>query len=350
MSFTLHQEALNKLCRLCGRLASKSSSIAHVKQTAVPVNSYSKKIYELLQLSVWLDDDQVHPINLCWRCTRFLREESLDKAEHRESSPVSWEKHSRTGTCKTCEVYIKLCRGGRPAKRKRSGYGLPNVAITQTQLSVVETGPLSFNIASFESDLVPLNLDILHSATEESLFVCSICQCILGSPAVQTDCEHNFCAECLLGWFQHMKSKVVKCPVCNLEVNIQDVTVSPRVLRVQLQSLQTVCIQCGSLGKLEQMKRHVCPPKIRKPSKMSAVFYAPDAPIESQQKSSTQATEAARLLKSLASQHTRGDPIPPEIEEAADRWTWLKLKQTQNAKLKTLGRVSKNLKKKHFRS
>ena len=337
MSFLLHQEALSKLCRLCGRLVTKSSTSKY--DTTVPAITYAKEIQRLLDHNVWTDSEQVHPQYVCWRCVRFLRQD--DHSATRETAVVEWAKHSRTGKCETCQLYSRFRKGGRPVKRKRSGFGLPTVDNrhgTDDTQSVI-----SFSIGPIVSNPVPHTLDTLNT-TEEALFICCICLCILGSPAVQTLCEHNFCAECLLAWFQHTNSTSVKCPVCSILVNITDVTLSPRVLRVQLQTLPTVCVQCGTIGKLEKMKNHVCPQKPTQPTCKAGVFYPSQSSIQSQAgfTSECQVTQAARLLKSMASKHERGAPIPTEIEEAADRWTWLKLKQSQNARLKTLGRVSQN--------
>ena len=53
----------------------------------------------------------------------------------------------------------------------------------------------------------------------------------------------------------------------------------------------------------------------------------------------SEVSQATQLLKAAAASHVKGAPIPPEIEAVADRWTWLTLKTTGNAKLKTPGRA-----------
>ena len=55
-----------------------------------------------------------------------------------------------------------------------------------------------------------------------------------------------------------------------------------------------------------------------------------------------QAEEAAALLKQIASQHKKGTPIPAQIEEASDRWMWLKLhaRRGLEVRVKTPGRVT----------
>ena len=187
--------------------------------------------------------------------------------------------------------------------------------------------------------LVPPYLDVLPSgSSEESLFMCPICQCILGTPTVQTPCEHNYCAPCLLGWFKHSMKDTVPCPVCTASVNISEVKPCPRILRVQLSMLSTACITCGMIGKLENMLNHVCEQKCTKPT--SFVCYPSTETLASPEPSiEAKATMAARLLKSMAEEHIEGSPILPEIEAAADRWIWHKLRHTSSARLKKPGRV-----------
>ena len=334
MSFILHQEALNKLCRVCGRLTTTG---LHKNSSTVCTN-YTKEAERAFNINVWQDDALVHPRYLCWRCIRFLRHEASDsRSGPRETTIITWDKHSRTGKCDTCELYRTLCKGGRPIKRKRSGYGLPNCIRTQ-DVGTETSHCLTLNIPPYISQPVPHYLDILHSAADANLFICAICQCILGLPTVQTTCEHNFCADCLLAWFEYRQSNNVPCPICNTQVYIGDVTLCPRVLRVQLTTLPIVCCNCGTIGKLVSMKSHACPQQTPRPR--AAVYYSTSSPNKSKESYKTEATQAARLLKSMATKHVKGTPIPPEIEEAADRWTWLKLKQSQNVRLKTLGRVS----------
>ena len=63
-----------------------------------------------------------------------------------------------------------------------------------------------------------------------------------------------------------------------------------------------------------------------------------------QQTENLNPTNAARLLKRLAESHKAGNPIPTEIEEATDKWVWLKLQNAQPGMatpIRTGGRVSK---------
>ena len=64
--------------------------------------------------------------------------------------------------------------------------------------------------------------------------------------------------------------------------------------------------------------------------------------VDPQVSEDNDATNAARILKALASKHEAANPIPIEIEQATDRWMWIKLQQDKEHKafLHTGGRVS----------
>lgn len=348
MSLEFHKEALDKLCRVCGKLNSIRGSS---KQQAECCTAYSKELY-VCGISVWEDDPLCCPYQVCWRCCRTLRHV---KDKTREDNPAidaiqEWQRHSRTGQCETCELYKKQIKGGRPAKRKR-GDNLHNFGQNkQTIYSInsVRNSQVAFNITSTEeSSLVSYKLCILgKDPQEETLFICVICQCIIGSPSVQTPCEHNFCSQCLFKWFCFKDSYEVPCPICRSNVNYHDVAVSPRILRYQLSTLNTACIDCGTIGKLTTMASHNCPKKFNKSAQCHCKLceHPPSAPSPSENKHHSltqQATEAAVILKQFASEHKKGTPIPSMIEEATDRWTWLKLQVGRGleTRLKTPGRV-----------
>ena len=339
MSFLLHQHALNKLCRVCGRINTKAySSTSSIKNECI---NYAKELEIVFHQNIWKDDALVHPNKLCRSCERSLMHQRADSRSGPKETSVfdKWDKHTRTGHCPVCATFSKQQRGGRPQKRKRSGKGLSNV---NKQHDTIPTGTIPcFNCLTpaSSSELVPHNLDILsNSSSEATLFICTICQCILGTPTVQTPCEHHFCAECLLAWFKHCATNTVPCPICNTSVSIDDVNRCPRILRVQLTTLPTVCITCGTIGNLEQMKTHVC--SQARPKATSFVCYPTTDPLPCTEPTNNDVTAAARLLKLMASRHIKGTPIPMEIEAAADRWTLHKLRKNPNARLKTPGRVN----------
>lgn len=173
--------------------------------------------------------------------------------------------------------------------------------------------------------------------------MCCVCQCILSRPAVQTPCEHNFCAVCLSACYKHSKCNDIKCPVCNLMINYTQVAKSPRVLIVQLDNLVVVCSKCTKIGKLEHIVHHSCD-KPTNPAQHVKIVRAAKSPLKiSEPSTQVQIASATRILKDLAKSHTSGSPIPLEVEELADKWLWIKLQRDKSiTSIKTGGRVGSN--------
>ena len=184
-------------------------------------------------------------------------------------------------------------------------------------------------------------LDIFGRNTDDhSVFICSICQCIISNPSVQTPCEHYFCAVCLSSYFKFHRSTLLRCPSCQSQIQFTDIRESPRILNVQLQNLDVACSVCGVIGKLQSLAKHSCdvvsqhncPQK--KPRCTVVESVASTKPEDA-------LAEAANMLRKSALQHPHGQPIPLAIEKAADHWTWIKLNQRGKvATLETGGRVS----------
>ena len=91
MTFTLHQEALNKLCRLCGRLAfGKNNS------SATLCTKYIKEAGRAFNVNIWKDDELIHPRYMCWRCTRVMRHvASESRSGPRQTEAVIWSRHEQ---------------------------------------------------------------------------------------------------------------------------------------------------------------------------------------------------------------------------------------------------------------
>ena len=61
-------------------------------------------------------------------------------------------------------------------------------------------------------------------------FICPICQGVV-DPAVTTPCEHLFCEECLLRWFERKDRGSESCPSCNQLIDAESVTRPPRIIQ-----------------------------------------------------------------------------------------------------------------------
>ena len=53
MTLQYHNQALEKLCRVCGRLNSNSTALEH---TSVECTEYRKELDLVLQINIWFDE------------------------------------------------------------------------------------------------------------------------------------------------------------------------------------------------------------------------------------------------------------------------------------------------------
>ena len=335
MSFDFHVNALSKLCRCCGnRLQNKN----YEKRKFLHCCDCRKEISLIFNINTWADIQQQHPPCICNNCARKVRHLQAGTRQYTctstDSTDNNWPPHTRTSKCKVCTLF------------KEQSQLKGNIAKTKCSLGehVSSSNSLPFRItndnifAHFltqESTDVSPHLDFLVQRDEHSMFTCTLCQCIISLPSVQTPCEHYFCSSCLSDYFKFMENSSVKCPSCQQVVTFNNVTESPRLLQVQLKNLDVVCYTCSTIGKLVNLTHHSCaqlenlPPKKQKCTIVEIVPTKDDV------------AEAAKLLQEYASQHPPDKPIPQAIQKATDKWTWMKLSQQGKAAvLHTGGRVS----------
>ena len=340
-SYDFHLNILRKLCRCCGkRLTHKAQDTRKL----VEASSCRKEISLIFGVNTWEDSSDTHPRYICLNCSRKVRHLQAGTRDYKtpDTPAVDWTKHTRNKRCKICDLYHTNSKTG-PQPKSR--------AATKPISAVVE---LPFNISSsniFEhlsqttQDVLlesSPNLEVFgRKADEHSVFICSICQCIISKPSVQTPCEHYFCAVCLSSYFKFNRSTLLKCPSCMSQIQFTDIRESPRILNVQLQNLDVACGLCGVIGRLQSLAAHSChaSPKLNDPQSKHrrctvVESVAPTSPEDS-------LAEAAAILRKSALSHPPGQPIPLAVEKAADRWTWIKLNQRGKvATLETGGRVS----------
>ncbi|XP_071796167.1 uncharacterized protein [Asterias amurensis] len=339
MSFKFHQLGLTKICRVCTNRVKTSTR----KPTVC--KEFVKEIYNVFDVCTWADTPDQHPHHLCELCARKVRHQRAGTRDYgfkitslTQRIQKDWQKHPRTGSCDVCELLQKQSQGGPKPSSTKPKRGQP-VKVNAQQI-ILPYDCSSENIfcflqmptATFHQQ-VSASIEIIGHI-EQSLFTCAICLCILSRPCVQTPCQHNYCAVCLSAYFTHHKLTELKCPICMKLVNFNKVTASPRVLCVQLDSLDVACNKCSQIGNIHKVVGHKCEVTVDVRPRVTIVKHS--KVIESQAKStttfSTRVTDAARLLKSLANDHQQGNPIPHEIEQAADKWTWIKLNEHKEHK------------------
>ena len=127
----IHENAMKKLCRICGCTLT-GKLIYSVAESMVSLkNAFNVKFEE--------DTPNIHPKMYCRNCSY-----SLSHFETRGSATkiniVEWSKHS-DGDCNTCRRLEQQAKGGRPAKKSR--HGRPKlVGNTQTDPNLIDSSEI----------------------------------------------------------------------------------------------------------------------------------------------------------------------------------------------------------------
>lgn len=87
--------------------------------------------------------------------------------------------------------------------------------------------------------------------------VCPICSAVLQDPRLAPECEHAFCADCIMEWI----SRQPTCPVDRRAISVPDLKPVPRILRNLLARLDIRCDNeehgCSAVVKLDALARHI---------------------------------------------------------------------------------------------
>ena len=257
-----HQNALAELCRLCAKRAQtakeKKRNVVH------QVSKVSDLILEVFGVSTSHDMSDTHPALMCSQCYKMMsnvkrRGQSSAQSKYiddvKETDMSIWKSYNAQlpqTQCTVCSFYFTQSKGGRPAKLK-SGKGANYWRLTD-KFDHLLSDSLTLDPQSF--DLVGLPETLKHH------FVCSLCNSILSSRSVSTQCGHDFCSHCLSGKFPDcLKRTQIPCPKCNEPV-VFDTVVSLKMkqpkIYCQLLDLQVRCKLCKFIGTLSNLQEHKC--------------------------------------------------------------------------------------------
>lgn len=254
-----HLEALGNLCRFCGE---------KVKEDRVTTDTLlaAKEINAIWDISIWKDDRDRHPTHICHKCfrkVRHFRSGSRTYNKNADFQSPSWEKHSRTGPCDTCNLYKDLRLGSRGNKNKfkqapRTTQG--SIKMTQSLLPFDLNCTDIFNHfhSVFSVRQPPNNKLAIQDSTplhQQEFFNCPLCLCILSNP-VHSDCQHSFCSDCLTRLFQFHHNSSVPCPICQEIISFPSIKRCPNLLSIQLENLLVMCTSCHMSGPLSTLRCH----------------------------------------------------------------------------------------------
>ena len=89
--------------------------------------------------------------------------------------------------------------------------------------------------------------------------ICQICKCILPLRlACLTQCEHNFCTQCMSTLFKVKMSEFVPCFTCRTETAYQNVCRPNLQIISRIRDMPVTCNECEKTDSLELMSKHQC--------------------------------------------------------------------------------------------
>ncbi len=303
----VHRAALRSTCRVCIHRI-------NFKETNCTVEDSIKEIGQIWGIEAIKDQPDIHPSHICHRCYRkvkHIRNGTRAYSRSSEFQQFQFYKHNRTGTCLTCEKFLKSKNGSQanPTVNKKR---------TRTTASVPKPKPKNLPFSLTDSDIFfhlhnnksssDYRLEINSKSlpqNQHQFFICSICLCIISNP-VQSNCQHLFCSDCLTKLFQNYKDFSVPCPVCFSQICYHSVRFCPNILLTQLFSLAVFCSLCWAKGTLAQLANHECSTIITCTSSDSSPSW-PSNHLSSSSSSSlctSPIMHAANTLKTLTQNHT----------------------------------------------
>jgi len=95
-----------------------------------------------------------------------------------------------------------------------------------------------------------------EGSVDEEL-ICPICSAVLEDPRLAPECEHAFCADCIVQWLNRQQT----CPVDRRSISIAELKPVPRILKNLLSRLEIRCDNelygCSVVVKLDTLSHHL---------------------------------------------------------------------------------------------
>ena len=243
-----HNEALAKLCRVCGQLLSAAGRSTYCTKSS---QSLLKSVFGIESEH---DDPQVHPQRYCHHCRGVTyhtgkKEGGLYK-HHTEV--FRWSPHTDEG-CQICGHVKQLAKGGRKKKTSKRHIGRPPAEASAMRVLFKHTQ----RVAPPQLCQKPVEY-----AREQSLpltqLTCPICTDVVDRPVELTSCSSIVCCECLCQWLSTTEN--TKCPCC-YEDHLQDCDTIKQPTQFFLSILgqvEIVCKTCREKVKMENHANHCC--------------------------------------------------------------------------------------------
>lgn len=224
---SFHKEALQKLCRLCGKIIPANSD------KSFECDTY-KCDFEIVLNVQYVD--KTDPNRFCMKCY-LLMKCAMKKGKATCFVKRLWNCHSPL-QCDICSLFKKQLSGGRPTKSKCT------TKTTEMHLPEIQIGLMEF---SDNTNIVPLS-NIYNTS-------CGVCAMALTPCSVFLGCGHPVCFKCVP---LYCTNNIVKCSKCIAESSMENITCISSYLQSLLLCQLCICKLCSQTGELFQLIKHSC--------------------------------------------------------------------------------------------
>ena len=198
------------------------------------------------------DSPDTHPQHFCHACKNVLHRAKTQEYQHRKQLFMEWCEH-RDGSCKVCQHFDTIRKGGRPWKGQRTPGRPSNNSPRYCAENVRAIAPPSFVL---EHHITPRICEE-HQVVDLKELHCPICCDILQSPVELVDCRAVVCAECCCSWLQYCEETTCPCCYGNYLQDFSTVRPAAQLVLSLLGGLCVMCDKCGGHMRLESYSQHV---------------------------------------------------------------------------------------------
>ena len=196
MSYVLHRQNLDNLCRICGKSFGKNTKYTCSKYL---------QILEVLSIDLSNDSEEIHPqsfCNSCYLAAKRISSSSCNIVRRPVRQQLNWLAHS--------EVNCNVCKGKGRGRPKNSHIGGRPSLLTAHIRSVACTNLPSFTLSQ-----------IVDKTYTESI-ICTLCKSAISEPVEIHPCKSLICCSCLEG---HLNKELntFECPGCS-ENHVKSIT------------------------------------------------------------------------------------------------------------------------------
>ena len=252
MSCEEHQQALSKLCRVCGNLLGKAKAR---NISTYLCSDFKQHLVETFDIHTDSDSPDSHPQRFCRACYDVIKGKEkavVGVAVYKPQVQVfnQWC-HHHDHYCAVCDHFGKLSIGGRPKKVKR--VGRPATVSFRSAIKHIR----SIAPPTLLPDGVKHIEAVSPKSSNLSELKCALCDDLVNQPVELSSCRKLACSECLAQKIEATES--LNCPVCS-QNHLENFTTireaSSLVLNV-LKELPIKCQSCSSQVSLGEYTAHL---------------------------------------------------------------------------------------------